>query len=627
MKDLIEATFLSSLLFTFLIPGLTLALLLIPKKKISLTLFLTYAVVLGFFSQLVIGLVASFSGQLFNDPTLNIGFVALLFISGLLITLFKCQKDKLKNLRNLIQISSYDVAVIILMTIVMALFLSNIKALDRPYFNPGTDQYMWLGQAESLLEDPMPLFIKTVHPFSIYKHSFSYILATLVPFVEKTVNDYQNLIIFWSCLFYGLFVLIGAQLGRSIFKSSVLGLLTPLLILSFHWDNYYLISAGIVPQNIGMLLFIFGFILLNHLQDWKDEPRKGVILSVIYLSIFYLIHSPSLVIFLLSLGLANILIFILSFISQRLGKKPIKQKLTVLSLFAIPIVVIAAIRYLLYYTRFLSFNDPATIGKYQDYIKTQSIFSHPYMTWHETTIIWLAIIGFTIIALKIIIEKKSDSRTILLGSFIILFWIFNTLELAYFAIYASWQVYRFKLFIYPAFAIGALTTAHFLFLLLRQRFLIASKLLTILFIVIVTPQLLVKINNHQNLVILDMIRGRDEKISTMKNYEHQVRELLDANKLITKDKNGIVLFITKKVSQTYGNWAFAPHKFYSTSICRSYNKCLVKDSINGKTHLSGIDADLIILEKNPELINNLSKDLVKEYKNKKESSLFIFYYN
>tara|TARA_Y100000310_G_scaffold343301_1_gene450251 strand:+ start:1 stop:1131 length:1131 start_codon:yes stop_codon:yes gene_type:complete len=376
-----------------------------------------------------------------------------------------------------------------------------------------------------------------------------------------------------------------------------------------------------------MLLFIFGFILLNHLQDWKDEPRKGVILSVIYLSIFYLIHSPSLVIFLLSLGLANILIFILSFISQRLGKKPIKQKLTVLSLFAIPIVVIAAIRYLLYYTRFLSFNDPATIGKYQDYIKTQSIFSHPYMTWHETTIIWLAIIGFTIIALKIIIEKKSDSRTILLGSFIIFFWIFNTLELTYFAIYASWQVYRFKLFIYPAFAIGALTTAHFLFLLLRQRFLIASKLLTILFIVIVTPQLLVKINNHQNLVILDMIRGRDEKISTMKNYEHQVRELLDANKLITKDKNGVVLFITKKVSQTYGNWAFAPHKFYSTSICRSYNKCLVKDSINGKTHLSGIDADLIILEKNPELINNLSKDLVKEYKNKKESSLFIFYYD
>ena len=628
MKDFIEATFLSPLLFTFLIPGLTLALLLIPKNKIFLTLFLTYTVVLGFFSQLVIGLIASFSGQLINNPTLNIILVSLIFISSLLIILFKYQKGKFKNLRSLIQISPYDIAVIILMTIVMALFLSNVKAMDRPYFNPATDQYMWLGQAESLLTNPLPVFIKTVHPFSVYKHSFSHVLATITPFVEKNLDSYQNLIIFWSCLFYGLVVLIGAQLGRSIFKSSALGLLAPLLMLSFHWNNYYLTATAIVPQNIGILLFIFGFILLNHLQDWKNEPKKGVILSIIYLSLFYLIHSPSLVIFLLSLGIANILILLISFISKRLGRKPIKQKLTVLSIFAIPITIIAALRYLLYHLKILGSTDPTTISRYQDYIKPHSLWSHPYSTWHETAIIWLAIIGFIIIAIKIILDKKEDSRMVLLGSFILLFWIFNTLQLTYFAIYASWQAYRFKLFIYPAFAIGALTTVHFLILLLRQRFLIVSKLLTILFIVIVTPQLLVKINSHQSLVILDMIRGRDGRIDQMEKYQAQFKELITARDYITKDDKNVVLFLGKEISHTYGRWVFAPNYFYVAYRCQSYNKCLARDSVNNEeAHLSGVNADLVILEKNPKLIQNLSKDLEKQFKYQRESPQFLFYFN
>ena len=154
-----------------------------------------------------------------------------------------------------------------------------------------------------------------------------------------------------------------------------------------------------------------------------------------------------------------------------------------------------------------------------------------------------------------------------------------------------------------------------------------SQLTTMMFVIIITPQLLVKINSHQKLIILDMIRGRDEKISAMKNYKNQARELLDANKLIAKDKGGDVLFITKKINQTYGSWAFARHKFYSTSTCKSYNKCFARNFVNKKFYLSGIDADLIILEKDPELINNLSKDIIKQYKNKKESSFFVFYYN
>jgi len=628
MNNFFEATFMSSFLFTFLIPGLLLSLLLIPKKEIPLTLLLTYATVLGFFSQLSIGIIASFSGQLINNQILNISLISLLFIACLLITLFKYQKDKLKNLKKIIRISSYDIAVIILMVVVIALFLSNIKAMDRPYFNPATDQYLWLGQAESLLVNPLPAFIKTAHPFSVYKHSFSYILATFIPFVEKTIDNYQNLIIFLSCLFYGLFVLIGAQLGRSIFKSSALGLLTPLLMLSFHLDNYYLIATAVVPQNIGLLLFIFGFILLNHLQDWKNEPRKGVILSVIYLSIFYLIHSPSLVIFLLSLGLANILIFILSFISQRLGKKPIKQKLTVLSLFAIPIVVIAAIRYLLYYTKILGFTDPTTINRYQDYIVSQSIWNHHYMSWHETAIIWLAIIGFIIIAIKTILNKKEDSRVILLCSFILLLWIFNTLQLTYFAIYASWQAFRFKLFIYPAFAIGALTTIHFLILLFKKRYLTTSKLLTILFIILIMPQLLIKISDHQKLVILDMIRGRDSYIDRMEKYKDQFQELMAAKKYIDEDNERVVLFIGKEISHTYGRWIFSPQKFYVTYQCPSYRECLASDSINNeKAYLSGIDADLIILEKHPKLIKNLSEDIKNHFKIQKESYQFLFYFN
>ena len=628
MKDFIEATFLSPLFFTFLIPGITLTLLLIPKKKIALTLLLTYTIILGFFSQLVIGFIASFSGQLINDPALNIELVSLLIISSLLITLFKTQKDKLKKLKNLIQISSYDVAVIILMTIVIALFLSNVKAMDRPYFNPATDQYFWLSQAESLLKNPLPMLIKTTSPFSIYKHSFAYILATFIPFIEKTLGHYQNLIIFWSSLFYGLLVLISSQLGKTIFKSSALGLLTPLLILSFHWSNYYLISVSIVPQNIGILLFIFGFILLSHLQDWKDEPKKGVSLSIIYLALFYFIHSPSLAIFLLSVGIANILIFILSFIFKKLGKRPIKQNLTVLSLFAIPITIIATIRYLLYHLKILSVTDPTTISKYQDYIKPQSLWDHPYMNWNETAIIWLAVIGFIIIFTKIALNRKGNDHVFLLGSFILLFWIFNTLQLTYFAIYASWQVFRFKLFIYPAFAIGALTTVHFLFLLLKKRFLATSKILIILFIVIVTPQLLIKINSHQNLVILDMIRGRDSYMDKMEKNQDQLKELINARKYLTKDKENVILFIGKDISHTYGRWVFAPQKFYITFYCQSYSECLAKDSIsNDEVHLSGADANLIILEKNPKLINSLSVDLSNQFKYEEESSQFLFYYN
>jgi hypothetical protein len=626
MKDFVEATLLSPLLFTFLIPGLTLTLLLIPKKKIALTLLLTYVVVLGFFSQLIIGLIASFSGQLVNDSILNINLVSLLFISSLLITLFKTQKDKLKNLKNLIQISSYDVAVIILMTIVTALFLSNIRAMDGPYFNAATDQYIWFGEAEHLLENPVPTFIRNIHPFSVYKHSFSYILATFIPFVEKNLTDYQNLIVFWSGLFYSLLVLIGAQLGRSIFKSSALGLLVPLLILSFHWDNYYLIAAAVVPQNIGLLLFMFGFILLNHLHDWKDQPKRGVILSIIYLSLFYLIHSPSLMIFLLSVGVANILIFILSFISKQLGRKPIRQKLTFLSIPAIPITIIVAVRYFLYYTRILSHNDPSTIYGYSNYLKPLSLWSDPYLTWHETAIIWMAIIGFIIITIKIFRNKKIYSAVFLLGSFILLLWIFNTLELTYFVIYASWQAFRFKLFIYPALAVGAVVTIHFLLSLFKKHSFVAYKLLTIIFIVIAIPQLLFKINSHQSLVILDMISGRDK--ATKEIYQTQLKELLAAKSYLPQNDKATILFVGKNISTTYGLWVFAPQEFYVSHNCLAYDQCMASNRINNKrASLSGADADLVILEKDSELIKNLSGRLIKQFANQKESSQFLFYYD
>lgn len=142
------------------------------------------------------------------------------------------------------------------------------------------------------------------------------------------------------------------------------------------------------------------------------------------------------------------------------------------------------------------------------------------------------------------------------------------------------------------------------------------------------PQLLIKISDHQKLVILDMIRGRDSYIDRMEKYQGQFQELMAAKKYIDEDSKRVVLFIGKEISHTYGRWIFSPQKFYVTYQCPSYNECIASDSFNNeKALLSGIDADLIILEKHPKLIKNLSEDIKNHFKIQKESYQFLFYFN
>jgi hypothetical protein len=125
-----------------------------------------------------------------------------------------------------------------------------------------------------------------------------------------------------------------------------------------------------------------------------------------------------------------------------------------------------------------------------------------------------------------------------------------------------------------------------------------------------------------------MIRGRDSYMDKMEKNQDQLKELINARKYLTKDKENVILFIGKDISHTYGRWVFAPQKFYITFYCQSYSECLAKDSIsNDEVHLSGADANLIILEKNPKLINSLSVDLSNQFKYEEESSQFLFYYN
>ena len=44
--------------------------------------------------------------------------------------------------------------------------------------------------------------------------------------------------------------------------------------------------------------------------------------------------------------------------------------------------------------------------------------------------------------------------------------------------------------------------------------------------------------------------------------------------------NANILFINKKIGQTYAQWVFANHKLYIAKRCESYKDCLLRDSFN-----------------------------------------------
>jgi hypothetical protein len=440
-----------------------------------------------------------------------------------------------------IKATAYDGAAIGLLIIMLLILRGRFAELVTPYFNAASDQYYWLAYAEASLHDAT-FTLSKIFVSQIHRPIFFLLLGPYIAFFPKDMATYQNFMILWT---YGIYALVGiaiTELAYICLSRKMLGLIAMPMLFSLHWLNYYLISGDIAPQGMGIFLFIVGFIILY------EKTELGMIW--LFLALFYAIHLGTLAIFGLIVGIAVIIregIVIVRGEKNRDAPWHVFEKL-----FLLPAAIVV-ILYALYAAQILQYFDRSLIAYDSEYSKNLTLFSQPYLGREQEVILWTGIIGLFLAAFK--------RKRLAITTGFALPWIFLITPLvAYHAFYASWQSFRYYLFLYPSAVILGLLLVEWCAdgIAWISSFRISKGFVFILVIGLL-PIFVIAASNQEKLVFLDMIQGRDEGARAIEQRK-KADELLAIAKYLPETSRNPIMISPKDSLTTVMQWTFAPRE-------------------------------------------------------------------
>ncbi len=563
MWHFIATQFLPPFILTCAVPGLLAVPLLTERKEINTLLFFIYAAIGGLFFQLIISFLVSCAASLPITPA-----VRILVVSGTVIALLAVMLRQKKGPMPAIRIGAYDIASGATILMMLAILHVHFKEITAPYFNAASDQYYWLAYAEASLHDATFVTVK-IFTSQIHRPIFFLLLSPYVAFFPKDLDVYGNFMILWTYGIYTLIAIAIAELTRISLSRKMLGLMAVPMLFSLHWINYYLISGDIAPQGIAIFLFIAGFILFKNEKDLR--------ILWVFLAVFYALHLGTLAVFALIIGMGTIIsegVQIVTTIFKKEKTKPAPWHFFK-KIFFFPTAIVA-ILYALYASHVLYYFNPTLISYYDQYAEHLTLFSQPYLGREQEILLWGGVIGTLLAFLK-------NKRTEIAAGFAVPWALLITPLLAYHAFYASWQSFRYYLFLYPSAVILTLLIAEWG---ADGIALIASPRIGKGFIAVLTigllPVFVLAASNQQKMVFNDMIEGHDGGKRKREQYD-QIKELLELAKSLHATVLRPITIIPKKAHSTYMAWAFAPRETmvleeYCTEIrCPAFNSILPRE--------------------------------------------------
>jgi hypothetical protein len=536
------------LALTFVFPGIIATFFFLRKQAVDVTLFILYSACFGFGSQIFIALSEHFFFFLSSDPAVRVTVAAI----GLLTILtYGCVRIKRKNKLLKITVSSYDVIVLIVVCILGLLLYGIIAHLPNGYFNSGSDQYYWLAYAQRAAYDPS-IIVSFILRDPIYQSVFFLIILPYTAFLPKTLFAYQLFMELWP---YGIYTLTAVALARLAYEALPVrtpSIFAPIAFYMLHWSNYYAISTDVVPQNIGIFLFIMGFILLN------KNISGGV--GIAFMTLFYAAHTATFTIFALAVGTAKIAYEGVRVIITWIKKGKYESEWHIFEKISFIPACVVTVFYGLYGAGILRYRPLESIGYADEYAKNFTLWTQPYFDTPQNTVIWLAIAGLALIPILAYFDQSRRRLLLGLGFAFILPWVFLTTPLiAYHAFFASWQSFRYYLVMYPSIAVLALfplSTAIFLIARLISKNLSVALLIII---IILNIPIMLKITAHQQeLVALDMITGRDGGVYAKLQIK-RIQEFSAINKMFPI---GAVVSIGSHIMTPYTQWIVAPRPWF-----------------------------------------------------------------
>ena len=570
-------SFLSPLAITFLIPGLLLTMLVMGKERKSLLSFLIEVACWGFVSQLIISFLVNLTVLSGLNSKIAIFIIVGTYLSGLLLMGWVIFKKEFFIRLRLIEFSVLELLTILLIVLVIFGFINQVY--QKGYFNPATDQYFWQSFAEGFFSsNPVSnktLLINLFDTRQFYKLSFAQIIAPYSVFYEKSVKNFQYFTVNWTIFCYLLLMMAMANLSREVLRGSVWFVLAPLVFLVFHWNNYYLISTGVVPQNLGMFFFIVGLGFLSN-------KRPNWIIIGIFSVVFYLIHFASFLMF----ALVTSIFWVLKSLRPPFG-------------------LIMAIMLIIYILIF-----------------GIDLWSENYRNTLGYLVMTSALLGLLLLLFKKdFIDQDSPFVNVLIAGFLVPSFFLSFSWIPHSVLPISWHVFRYLLFLYPIFVLTALYLFVKIFVLLKT---LNGKLffkIEVFLVVFIAPFLIVEARAQQQLVILDMIIGRDGGQAS--NLKINIIQELMVARNISKFDNTKIFYIAPGLDHPYPAWVFAPNLVYNLSHCdfRCFTKLLGKDSL--------FYPSLVFLERNDELLRSKSEIIALLVENgfvkSSQSSHFVFY--
>ena len=548
---------------TSILPGTFLSLIIIKDKTVDLLLFFIYVIVSGFFSQAVLALIFHITRWI-PISTYN-HFLLLSFLLCFLIILYFFTYRKSITLP-VIKIDYYSVATLLITIIIASLLLNQFIHLNNSYFNPATDQYHWLTFGKEFLSSNISIS-RIFLSYSFYQPLFFLLLSPYQAFIVHGLESYQIFIASWIFLHYIFISLAISRLAFSYLMPSALGLLAPLILFSMHWFNYYLISTGVVPQNTGLLLFIIGLLIV--------KEKIGGWFPYIFLFLFYIIHFPTFLMFILIIGSAKILEEGYKFFFNKIIINRFKSSGWHLfeKLFFIPAIAVIFL-YLIYLLNLIPYYKPELISYFDDYTKNYTLWSQPYTDNYHNIIINSAIIGALLLFFV--------SGDVIIAFGLLLPWAFLTTPLvAYHAFYASWQAFRYYLILYPSLTILAIYPLSIIYKIVEK---LLSPNSGRAFIFLVVLFLVPFISNHvwrqQSYVFLDMITGRDGGVyNTYKKNE--MLNIFMIKDFIKRENSHPIVLLSPVIDFNYISFVFAPRQvlILNEDICNELS-CLLSNNLN-----------------------------------------------
>ncbi len=592
-------------ILTYAGPGILLAFLYLPKKEMDGVLFLIYAAIFGFFAQIAIAILLSITANALIGPQARVAIIGILTLGILARALYKKNGEGVT-----VRIGAYDIATCTITGILLLGIGREIHSLSIPYFNPATDQYYWFAYAEQSLYNPLSTLTK-FFTTQLHRPIFFLTLAPYVAFLPKTILAYQELILAWTYANYALISLAITRLAYTALPVKNLGLLASPALFSLHWFNYYLISTATVPQNLGLFFFIAGFIIFMQ----KETPLSFL---WIFLIIFYTTHLGTLTIFILIIGIATIFARGTDYVQKKMsGEVQPKKAWHLFEIISfLPTVAIIAL-YALYNLQILSFFDARFIFYYPEYIKNMTLWTQPYLDKEQNMIIVAGIIGACIAFIR-------QKNITLFFAFAVPWVLLTTPLLAYHAFYASWQPFRYYLFLYPSMVILGLYLVAQCIMLIRSLSRHAAIATSFIFVIVMAPVFILTAFEQQQLIFLDMITGRDAGARN-ETKRKEIQEFIAMGSLLPKNIYGSIIIDQDDAIYPYLSWVFSPRKIYIVKNACSETSCAVKDALTGTSYnFFDLDVQMIIVAKStPERL--VSEKVLAPFASRYESASFTGY--